>query len=101
MTRQKILTMDVDVTSLSSAVDKVVDLTDSQKAAYVCVSNVRMSMETFDSLSFRSVVNQAELVIPDGKPLSIAQKLLGHKYAAQVRGQDIMNMLCELSGKKI
>jgi len=100
MTRQKIVTMDVDVTTLSLSIDNVINLTDSQKGAYVCVSNVHMCMETFDSLSFRSVVNQADLIIPDGKPLSIAQKLLGHNNAAQVRGQDIMNALCELSGKK-
>jgi len=100
MIRQKIVTMDVDVTSLSLSVGKVLNLINLHKGAYVCVSNVHMCMETFDSLSFRSVVNQAELVIPDGKPLSIAQKLLGHKNASQVRGQDIMNALCELSGKK-
>jgi len=100
MIRQKIITMDVDVTSLSSAVEQVLTLAGLGRGAYVCVSNVHMCMETFDSLSFRCVVNQADLVIPDGKPLSIAQKLLGHKTATQVRGQDIMNALCELSGKK-
>jgi N-acetylglucosaminyldiphosphoundecaprenol N-acetyl-beta-D-mannosaminyltransferase len=100
MIRQKIITMDVDVTALGSAVDKVLNLVGSDRGAYVCVSNVHMCMETFDSSSFRGVVNQADLVIPDGKPLSIAQKLLGHKNAAQVRGTDIMKTLCELSGKK-
>ncbi|MFT6329445.1 MAG: N-acetylglucosaminyldiphosphoundecaprenol N-acetyl-beta-D-mannosaminyltransferase [Bermanella sp.] len=57
-------------------------------------------MEVFDSAEFKSVVNNADLVIPDGRPLSWAQKLLGHKNAEQVRGQDIMNAICEQSGTK-
>jgi N-acetylglucosaminyldiphosphoundecaprenol N-acetyl-beta-D-mannosaminyltransferase len=93
--------MDVNVLTLKLAVKQVLNLAGLDKGAYVCVSNVHMCMETFDSSDFRKVVNKADLVIPDGKPLSIAQKLLGHKKAAQVRGQDIMNALCELSGKRI
>ena len=100
MMRQKVITMDVDVVSLDSAVDRVLNLVGLNCGAYVCVSNVHMCMEAFDSSNFCEVVNQADLIIPDGKPLSIAQKLLGYKNAAQVRGQDIMNALCDLSGVK-
>ena len=92
--------MDVDVINLESAVKQVITMTSRHIGAYICVANVHMCMETFDSQEFRKTVNQADLVIPDGKPLSIAQKLLGHKAAVQVRGQDIMNALCEISGKK-
>jgi N-acetylglucosaminyldiphosphoundecaprenol N-acetyl-beta-D-mannosaminyltransferase len=58
-------------------------------------------MEAYDSIDFRDVVNNADVVIPDGKPLSLAQKLLGHKEAAQVRGEDIMNAICALSKTKL
>ncbi len=89
MLKQKIITMDVDVIDLDKSVNHVLNLAKLDQGAYVCVSNVHMCLETFDSADFRAVVNQADLVIPDGKPLSIAQKLLGHKDAAQVRGQDL------------
>ena len=92
--------MNVDVTALQPSVDRVLELASLDKGTYVCVSNVHMCMESFDSVDFCSVVNKADLVIPDGKPLSIAQKLLGHKNAEQVRGQDIMNALCAISGGK-
>lgn len=93
-----ILTMSTDVTSLDLAVTSVIELAQAGEGAYVCVSNVHMCMETFDDLSFRHVVNSADLVIPDGRPISWGQKLLGFKDAKQVRGQDIMNELCRLSG---
>ncbi len=100
ITRVDIITMGVDLTDLDTAVKRVLDLSDSENGAYVCVSNVHMCLETFDSPDFCVVVNQADLVIPDGKPLSIAQNLLGYQEAAQVRGQDIMNSLCAISGKE-
>jgi N-acetylglucosaminyldiphosphoundecaprenol N-acetyl-beta-D-mannosaminyltransferase len=95
--------MDVDVINLSSALSKVELLAKknkNNKGAYVCVSNVHMCMEVYDSSEFVQTVNNADLVIPDGRPLSWAQKLLGHKEAEQVRGQDIMNAICESSGEK-
>lgn len=95
-----VISMDVDVTNLSNALANVEELANQNIGYYVCVSNVHMCMEVFDSAEFESVVNNADLVIPDGRPLSWAQKLLGYKDAEQVRGQDIMNAICEQSGTK-
>lgn len=95
-----VIAMDVNVISLRLVQSEVERLAKNKIGAYVCVSNVHMCMEVYDSAEFASVVNNADLVIPDGKPLSWAQKLLGHKEAEQVRGQDIMNALCELSSQK-
>ncbi|NQY63767.1 MAG: WecB/TagA/CpsF family glycosyltransferase [Alteromonadaceae bacterium] len=89
--------MQVHVTNLHEAVNKVLMLSEKKEPSYVCVSNVHMCMETFDSPEFRQIVNNAGLVIADGRPIYWAQKLLGHKQAKQVRGQDIMNALCERS----
>ena len=95
--KQKILKMDVDVTHLRNAVEQTVALSEQKQGAYVCLSNVHMCMETFDSPAFEQVVNDADLVIADGRPISWAQKLLGQSLAQQVRGQDIMTALCERS----
>lgn len=95
-----VLTMHTHVTNLSDAVATVELFVERGEGAYVCISNVHMCMETYDDIEFRSIVNNADLVIPDGKPISWAQKLLGAKGAEQVRGQDIMNELCSISGEK-
>lgn len=99
MIRQEILTMGVDVIDCRAAVDAIVDLANQRKGGYVCVANVHMCMEVFDSDTFRAVLDGADLVVADGKPLSLAQKLLGHGQARQVRGQDLMNSICALSGE--
>lgn len=96
----KVINMKVAITTLDNTLEQVEALAIKKKGSYVCVSNVHMCMEVFDSQEFEQVVNSADLVIPDGKPLSWAQKLLGHRTAEQVRGQDIMNALCAASGEK-
>lgn len=98
--KQGILKMRVDITCLADTIGQIVHLARQQRGAYVCVSNVHMCMATFDSADFANIVNQADLVLPDGKPMSWAQQLLGHPSASQVRGEDIMSALCQLSGKQ-
>ncbi|GGK77472.1 WecB/TagA/CpsF family glycosyltransferase [Amphritea balenae] len=98
--RRTIINMDVDVVNIQKSIDRVLGLAQSDRGAYVCVSNVHMCMEVFDSSEFRSVVNDADLIIPDGRPISWAQFFLGSSVARQVRGQDIMNELCRLSSEK-
>ena len=100
MERQNILTMNVHVGCLSNSVRRVLELSAQGAGSYVCVSNVHMCMETFDSADFRNIVNQADLVVADGKPISIAQKLMGHRQAEQVRGQDLMRALCAISAER-
>jgi N-acetylglucosaminyldiphosphoundecaprenol N-acetyl-beta-D-mannosaminyltransferase len=97
MTNTNVLKMNVDIASLDSAIEKITMSIKENCPAYICVSNVHMCMETFDSEPFRKVVNNADLVIPDGRPIYWAQKLLGHSQAQQVRGQDITHALCKLS----
>lgn len=68
-------------------------------ARYICVSNVHMCMETYDNNDFRRLVNAADIVLPDGRPLVWAQQLLGNKSATQVRGADIMLSMCEFAAE--
>lgn len=89
--------MKTDVSFFEDIISRILELGVLRQGSYVCVSNVHMCMEAFDSKEFMAVVNNADLVIPDGRPIFWAQKLLGASEAQQVRGQDIMNELCRLS----
>jgi N-acetylglucosaminyldiphosphoundecaprenol N-acetyl-beta-D-mannosaminyltransferase len=57
-------------------------------------------MEAFDSPEFRRVVNGADLVTPDGRPLVWALKGLGVKDAFQVRGTDLTSQVVERAARK-
>ena len=43
-------------------------------------------METHDNADLRKIVNQADLVVPDGMPLVWMLRLLGHRIDERVYG---------------
>ena len=81
--------MCVDATSLREVRSIVSMWLDNPKGRYVCVSNVHMCRECLNNREFEKVVNMADLVVPDGKPIAHALKLLGQKQTEQIRGADL------------
>ena len=55
-----------------------------RESRYVCVANVHVTMESYDSAEFRTIVNDADLVTPDGMPLVWALRLFGVPEATRV-----------------
>jgi N-acetylglucosaminyldiphosphoundecaprenol N-acetyl-beta-D-mannosaminyltransferase len=95
-----VLGMRVDATSYHDASERIVRWAKESRSAYVCVANVHMTMETHDSAEFRRVVNGADLVTPDGKPLVWALKSMGQGGASQVRGADLVTHVLERAGRE-
>jgi len=75
-----------DCTSYSDATTRVLAWARSTESRYVCVSNVHVTMESYDSGCFHTIVNAADLVTPDGVPLVWALRLLGVSAATRVYG---------------
>jgi N-acetylglucosaminyldiphosphoundecaprenol N-acetyl-beta-D-mannosaminyltransferase len=95
----KILAMDVALTSYRDTGTRVLKAAREQTAYYVCVANVHMCMEVFDDSDFSKIVNNANLVVPDGVPLVWGLKALGFA-AEQVRGSDLLLHLCREAEKE-
>jgi N-acetylglucosaminyldiphosphoundecaprenol N-acetyl-beta-D-mannosaminyltransferase len=95
-----VLGMRVDATSYEDASRRVVWWAQEGRSAYVCVASVHMVMETFDSKAFREVVNGADLITPDGRPLMWALRSLGVKGASQVRGTDLTTHVVEHAARE-
>ena len=92
---RRVLGMRLDATSYEDASRRVVRWAQESRSSYVCVANVHMAMETFDSEPFRQIVDGADLITPDGKPLVWALKALGVDGASQVRGADLVMTVIE------
>ena len=95
-----VLGTQVAISSLGDASSRVLQLVAQQHGGYVCLANVHMCMEAIDEPQFAQVLQQAALVVADGRPILWAQRLLGFKIAQQVRGQDLMNQLCVTAAQK-
>lgn len=95
-----VLGVRVDATSYEDAARSVVCWAREGRSAYVCVACVHGVMEAFDSEEFRRVMNGADLVTPDGKPLVWALRALGVRRARQVRGTDLTTRVVEEAARE-
>lgn len=92
-----ILGMKTNIVSLESIEHSVCAWINQNESRYICVANVHMCIEAYDKPSYQMLVNDADLVIPDGKPLFWLQRLHGYKNAHQTRGMDVFLMCCALA----
>jgi N-acetylglucosaminyldiphosphoundecaprenol N-acetyl-beta-D-mannosaminyltransferase len=88
--RREILGMRVDSTTYEGATSTIMAWALIPGSRYVCIANVHMAMEAYDSREFAEVVNGADLVTADGMPLVWALRRLGVKDAQRVCGPELM-----------
>jgi len=93
--RVPVLGLNIDVTDYDDAIATITELARKWNGAYVCVTNVHVTIEAEDDPSFRELVNNADLVLPDGTPLVWMQRWQGNEQASQVRGPSLMPMLMQ------
>jgi N-acetylglucosaminyldiphosphoundecaprenol N-acetyl-beta-D-mannosaminyltransferase len=90
-----ILGVRTDSPSYSGATTKVLAWANTPESRYVCVSNVHVTMESYDSAEYRAIVNGADLVTPDGMPLVWALRLFGVARATRVYGPTLTEHVLE------
>ncbi len=88
--RVRVLDLFVNVCDYEAAIKEIYALTQTKESSYVCLSNVHMAMEAYKNETFADVVNNADLVLADGKPIVWMQRFLGRKDAEQIRGNTLM-----------
>src|SRR5687767_8679735 len=90
MMSQDLLVNQVNITSYAAVVKQVVAWSGNSESRYICVANVHVLIESYDSPGFRKVVNQADLVTPDGVPLVWMMRLKGQWAQQRVYGPALM-----------
>jgi len=90
MKRIPLVGISIDGTSYNATVKLVMDWSRSLESRYVCIANVHMMMEAFGSLEFRMIIDNADLVTPDGMPLVWMLRLKGERNQPRVYGPTLM-----------
>jgi N-acetylglucosaminyldiphosphoundecaprenol N-acetyl-beta-D-mannosaminyltransferase len=83
---RSILGMRVDATSYADAIEGVLQWTRTGESRTVGVATVNNVMEAHDDRRFLDVMNDCDLVTPDGTPLVWGLRLLGVRNATRVYG---------------
>jgi len=100
MLRQGLLINEVNVTSYAAAVKMILAWSSDSESRYVCIANVHVLMEAYDSPYFRNVVEHADLVTPDGMPLVWMMRLKGQRYQQRVYGPTLMLYVLEAAARE-
>jgi len=94
-----LLGMWVDTTSYAAILELVIGWAYALESRYVCVANVHMLMEAFDSTEYKKILNSADLVTPDGVPLVWMLRLKGQKDQQRVYGPTLMLHLVQAAAR--
>jgi len=100
MKKNKIITTFISTGKYEEFIHKILEMSKNKVSSYVCVSNVHMTIEAYQSKSFCDVVNHADIATPDGMPLAKAMKFLYGITQDRVAGMDLMPDLMKISEEK-
>ncbi|SKC18423.1 WecB/TagA/CpsF family glycosyltransferase [Dyadobacter psychrophilus] len=95
VTQRKItfLNSKISFGNYQSFIDRILDLAKKNISAYVCVMNVHMLVEAYFDNTFAKIVNDADIVTPDGMPLVFGLNGLYNINQERVAGMDLMQSL--------
>lgn len=93
-----ILYMKVNCIKYDLALKKIINWAIKGSSKYICIPNVHMCMEIFDSPNYRKIVNESDLNLPDSAVLRFAQRSLTKSDVGNIKkGSDIVLDLCSLA----
>jgi N-acetylglucosaminyldiphosphoundecaprenol N-acetyl-beta-D-mannosaminyltransferase len=90
MERKSIINFGITTGNYSSFVSHIVSLARHKESANVCVANVHMFIEAYKDQSFNSIINDATVVTPDGKPLTWVLRYVYGIRQDRVAGMDLL-----------
>lgn len=96
---RRILGVRVDATSYPEATRRIVEWSMQGRSRYICLCTVNDIMEARDFPDYRTVMEQAGLVITDGMPLVWILRHLGIPHATRVYGPDLTPMVLEAAAE--
>ena len=73
---------------------------DPPRARYICVTSVHGIVTAFRNAEFRDILNQADVVTPDGMPVVWALRSFGAKRQKRVYGPTLMLELCRQAARE-
>ncbi len=100
VSRTDVLGVEISAVSLTSATDAVLRWIQSGEKEYVAVTGVHGVIAAQDDPTFKRILNNAGLNVPDGMPMVWLSRLAGHSHVTRVFGPDFMLRVSEALSEK-
>ncbi len=95
--RANILGVGVDAVTMDDVIAHVTRWIAEHQSGFICVTSAHGIIECQGDPHLRAIHDRAALVVPDGMPIVLMARWLGHPQTAQVYGPALMQRLSELS----
>ncbi len=99
MEKQELIDFRITLGSYNQFIDTIIDESSTGTSQYVCVANVHMLVEAHRDRNFSQIVTNADLVTPDGKPLTWGLRLLYGIRQERVAGMELLPDLLRPAAK--
>jgi N-acetylglucosaminyldiphosphoundecaprenol N-acetyl-beta-D-mannosaminyltransferase len=88
-TRSRVLDSWIDACSWEAVIQQIANWARQRESRYVCLCNVHSIVTAWRDPEFASVVNEADLALPDGAPVALSLRLEGHREQRRINGPDL------------
>ena len=93
--RFAVLGIDIDAVQIPNAVDTMKSwIASGQRGKYVAAANVHMIIEAVRNAEFKGILQNADMVVPDGMPLVWRGRRQGFDLPRRVYGPELMFEFC-------
>jgi N-acetylglucosaminyldiphosphoundecaprenol N-acetyl-beta-D-mannosaminyltransferase len=99
--QKQLISININTGTYRNFVNELVEMSE-KNSTYTCIANVHMLVEAYSNASFASIINNADMITPDGIPLTWGLKLLHGVRQDRVAGMDLLpDLLKEAERKSI
>ena len=99
MEKQALLNTFINNVTMSETVEAIEQMIAADKKSDVVAINVDVVMKIEADPYLKKIVDDADMVLVDGKPLVWISKLHGRPLKEKVSGSDLVPLLCEVAAK--
>jgi len=104
MKRKMVLHSAITIGSYDEFISEIALLVHHKVPSYICFANVHMVMEGYKDRAFQTIMNNANVVAPDGRPISLFINYFDSLTQPRVCGMDLFPDLlkqAEISGQSV
>lgn len=99
LSKKEILNFNINLGRYEDFINEIIRTAKEYVSSYICVANVHMLVEAYGDKSFNEIVNNADIVTPDGMPLVAALNLLFGIKQDRVAGMELLPDLLQEANK--
>lgn len=100
MKKQLLLNTYVNNVNMAESIESIEQMIARGKKSYVVAINVDVVMKIENDFALKKIVDEADLVLVDGKPLVWISKMHGRPVKAKISGSDLIPQLMKIATEK-